>query len=71
MKCARPSAMMFPQVGMSVGRPMPRKDITASTSIAPAQMNVPCTSSGAMVLGRIWRSISFHAGVSSAMAAST
>lgn len=42
-----PSAMMLPQVGVSGGKPTPRKDRIASTRIAEAQMNVPCTISGA------------------------
>jgi hypothetical protein len=34
-------------------------------------MKVPCTISGATVLGRMWRSMIFQVGVPSEMAAST
>jgi peptide/nickel transport system permease protein len=65
------SAMMLPQVGVSGGMPMPRKDRIASTRIAEAAMNVPWTISGAMVLGRMWRTISSGSLVPCMIAAST
>ena len=67
----RPSAMMLPQVGVSGGMPMPRKDRIASIRIAEAQMKVPCTISGATVLGSTWRTSSVGVGVPTVMAAST
>ncbi len=67
----RPSAMMLPQVGVSGGMPMPRKDRIASIRMAEPQMKVPCTISGAMVLGSTWRTSSVGVGVPTVMAAST
>ena len=63
--------MMLPHVGMSGGSPTPRNDRIASTRIAEAQMNVPCTSSGAIVFGRMWANMIFGVEVPSATAAST
>jgi hypothetical protein len=70
-KSERPSAMMLPQVGVSGGIPMPRNDRIASIRIAEAQMKVPCTISGATVLGKTWRMSSFGVGVPAMIAAST
>ena len=67
----RPSAMMLPQVGVSGGMPTPRNDRIASIRMAEAAMKVPCTISGATVLGRTWRTSSSGVGVPTAMAAST
>jgi hypothetical protein len=47
--------MMLPQVGISVPMPAPRNDRIDSVRIADAQMQVPCTISGAKVLGIRWR----------------
>ncbi len=63
--------MMLPQLGISGGMPMPRKDRIASTRIAAAAMKVPCTISGATVLGRMWRNIRVQVGVPTEMAPST
>src|SRR5712692_6870802 len=58
--------------GRDVGRQAtPRKDRIASSRIAKAQMYVPCTSSGAMVFGRMWPNMIFAVGVPSDTAAST
>ena len=70
-KRLRPSAMMFPHVGVSGGMPMPRNERIASTRIAEAQMKVPCTMSGATVFGRMWRTMSAGTRVPAMMAAST
>lgn len=43
----------------------------ASVSMAEANTYVPCTVSGAMVLGTMWRHSSSGSGVPSASAAST
>ncbi len=50
---------------------MPRKDRIASIRMAEPQMNVPCTISGAIVLGSTWRTSSVGVGVPTVMAAST
>ncbi len=71
LNCARPSAITLPQVGMSGGRPTPRNDRIASTRMPDAQMKVPCTISGAIVLGRMWRAMISGVGVPSDTAAST
>ena len=68
---ARPSAITLPQVGMSGGRPTPRKLRMASVRMPEAQMKVPCTTSGAMQLGRMWRTMISQVGVPSEIAAST
>src|SRR6185295_9846275 len=69
--CARPSAMMLPQVGVSGGIPTPRNDRIASTRIAEATMYVACTISGGSVFGRMWRITSGRVGVPTEIAAST
>ena len=56
---------------MSGGRPTPRNDRIASTRMPEAAMKVPCTISGAVVLGRMCRSMIFQVGVPSDTAAST
>jgi hypothetical protein len=63
--------MMLPQVGVSGGMPMPRKESTASIRIALAQTKVPCTISAGTVFGRMWRTSSTGVRVPAMMAAST
>ncbi len=63
--------MMLPQVGTSGGTPMPRNDRMASIRMADAQMKVPCTIMGAIVLGSTCRHSSFGVDVPSVTAAST
>ena len=53
LNCTRPSAMMLPQVGMSGGKPRPRKLKIASVSTAEAATKVPCTIKGAKALGKM------------------
>ena len=49
------SKRMRPQVGMSGGKPRPRKDSDDSAMIAAATSMVPATMTGPRALGRMWR----------------
>ena len=66
----RASAMMLPQVGISLGKPRPRKLKIASSKIADAQTYVPCTTIGAIEFGSTCLSKIFHVGVPTEIAAS-
>jgi hypothetical protein len=67
----RPSAIMFPQLGVCDGTPTPRNDSAASVSTAAAATKVACTTSGATMLGSTWRSRMTGSRVPTACAAST
>ncbi len=63
--------MMLPQLGTCGGVPAPMKLKTASVIMAEAQIKVACTSTGARVLGRMWRHSVRKNPVPAAIAAST
>src|SRR6185503_13145510 len=67
----RPSAMMSPDLRGSGGVPMPRNERMASSRMALAQMNVPCTIRAGIVFGSTWRNSRRCVGVPAQIAAST
>ena len=65
------SYRMRPQVGMSDGKPRPRKDSVDSAMMAAATSIVPATITGPTALGRMWRTTWRSAGAPRLRAAST
>ena len=57
----RPSRLSIPpQLGISIGRPKPRKLKAASEMITPPTLMLNTTIIGAAILGSTWRTIIFH-----------
>jgi hypothetical protein len=60
---------MPPQLGISGGRPYPRKLREASAIITPPMLMEKMMMTGAIILGRTWRTRIWRVGVPTALAA--